>query len=149
MDNQECRGIHFEVYQRLCCQELPRLLNLYLVLVDGFWDPGRHFCQSLSTSVSSLTPKLSVDLIGSHDQQLTADVSIRGVPATPVAIMEHRGDPETLEATIQRFIRWRKAAGLHPRTNGGHRDTAQKRTSTPYWFHLAVGALMRASGLPH
>jgi len=44
------------------------------------------------------------------------DVMIRDVPATPVAIMEHRGDPATLGATIQRFIRWRKAAGLHPKT---------------------------------
>lgn len=47
----------------------------------------------------------------------TDDVTIRDVPTTKVAIMEHRGDPETLPATIQRFIAWRKAAGLHPRTN--------------------------------
>jgi AraC family transcriptional regulator len=45
----------------------------------------------------------------------TDDVTIRDVPPTPVAIMEHRGDPATLGATIQRFIAWRKAAGLHPR----------------------------------
>jgi AraC family transcriptional regulator len=31
--------------------------------------------------------------------------------------MEHRGDPATLGATIQRFIAWRKAAGLHPKTS--------------------------------
>lgn len=47
----------------------------------------------------------------------TDDVTIRDVPPTKVAIMEHRGDPATLPATIQRFIAWRKAAGLHPRTN--------------------------------
>lgn len=47
----------------------------------------------------------------------TDEVTIRDVPATNVAIMEHRGSPETLGATIQRFIAWRKAAGLHPRTN--------------------------------
>ena len=35
----------------------------------------------------------------------------------PVAIMEHRGDPATLGATIQRFIAWRTAAGLHPKTS--------------------------------
>ncbi|CAH1673847.1 AraC family transcriptional regulator [Chelatococcus asaccharovorans] len=45
------------------------------------------------------------------------DVTIRDVPPTPVAIFEHRGDPATLGATIQRFIAWRKAAGLHPKTN--------------------------------
>lgn len=42
------------------------------------------------------------------------DVTIRVVPSTRVAILEHRGDPATLGATIQRFIAWRKAAGLHP-----------------------------------
>ena len=47
----------------------------------------------------------------------TDDVTIREVPPTPVAIVEHRGDPATLGATIQRFIAWRKAAGLHPRTS--------------------------------
>ncbi|MCW1991556.1 AraC family transcriptional regulator [Bradyrhizobium diazoefficiens] len=43
------------------------------------------------------------------------DVMIRDVPTTKVAIMEHRGDPATLPATIQRFIAWRRAANLHPR----------------------------------
>ena len=47
----------------------------------------------------------------------TDDVTIRDVPPTPVAIMEHRGDPATLGATIQRFIAWRRAAGLHPMTS--------------------------------
>ena len=47
----------------------------------------------------------------------TDDVTIRNVAVTQVAIMEHRGDPATLGATIQRFIAWRKAAGLHPRTS--------------------------------
>jgi AraC family transcriptional regulator len=47
----------------------------------------------------------------------TNDVTIRDVPPTPVAIMEHRGDPATLGATIQRFIAWRTAAGLHPKTS--------------------------------
>lgn len=47
----------------------------------------------------------------------TDDVTIRNVPTTKVAIVEHRGDPATLPATIQRFIAWRKAAGLHPSTN--------------------------------
>ncbi len=45
------------------------------------------------------------------------DVTIRDVPPTPVAIFEHRGDPATLGATIQRFIAWRKARGLHPSTS--------------------------------
>ena len=44
------------------------------------------------------------------------DVMIRDVPPTPVAVMEHRGDRATLPATIERFIAWRKAAGLSPQT---------------------------------
>ncbi|MBA3667189.1 MAG: AraC family transcriptional regulator [Sphingomonas sp.] len=42
------------------------------------------------------------------------DVTIRDVPPTPVAIMEHRGDRAKLGHTIQRFRAWRKAAGLSP-----------------------------------
>ncbi|CUS43475.1 Transcriptional regulator, AraC family [hydrothermal vent metagenome] len=42
----------------------------------------------------------------------TNDVTIRDVAPTPVAIMEHRGDPATIGATIQRFIAWRKGVGL-------------------------------------
>ncbi len=45
------------------------------------------------------------------------DVTIRDVPPTPVAIMEHRGDRATLGATIERFRAWRKAAGLSPETS--------------------------------
>jgi AraC family transcriptional regulator len=44
-------------------------------------------------------------------------VTIRNVDPTPVAIMEHRGDRATLSETIQRFIDWRKAAGLSPETS--------------------------------
>ncbi|MGY4625028.1 AraC family transcriptional regulator [Bradyrhizobium sp. USDA 4486] len=45
------------------------------------------------------------------------DVTIRDVPTIKVAIMEHRGDPAMLGATIQRFIAWRRSAGLHPSTS--------------------------------
>lgn len=45
------------------------------------------------------------------------DVTIREVAPIPVAIMEHRGPPTTIGATIQRFIAWRKASGLSPKTS--------------------------------
>ena len=45
------------------------------------------------------------------------DVTIRDVPPTPVAMIEHRGDRATLGDTIQRFRDWGKAAGLSPVTN--------------------------------
>lgn len=71
-----------------------------------------------------------------------ADVTIRDVPATRVAIMEHRGDPATLPATIQRFIAWRKAAGLHPRTNPTFNVwRSERRPASPadYSVDLCVG----------
>jgi AraC family transcriptional regulator len=40
------------------------------------------------------------------------DVIIRDFPETPVVLMQHRGDPERVYETIQRFISWRRAAGL-------------------------------------
>ena len=70
------------------------------------------------------------------------DVTIRDVFPTPVAIMAHRGDPATIGATIQRFIAWRKAAGLSPKTsptfNIFHSDP---RTTPPadYRLDLCVG----------
>lgn len=70
------------------------------------------------------------------------DVTIRDLAPTPVAIMEHRGDPKTIGATIQRFIAWRKAAGLSPKAsptfNVFHSDP---RTTPPaeYRLDLCVG----------
>jgi AraC family transcriptional regulator len=45
------------------------------------------------------------------------DVTIRDVPPTPVAMLEHRGDRAGFGATRERFIAWRKAAGLSPETS--------------------------------
>lgn len=70
------------------------------------------------------------------------DVTIRDVFSTPVAIMEHRGDPATIGATIQRFIAWRKFTGLSSKTsptfNVFHSDP---RTTPPaeYRMDLCVG----------
>lgn len=72
----------------------------------------------------------------------TDDVTIRDVPTTKVAIMEHRGDPATLPATIQRFISWRKAAGLHPSTNPTFNVwRSERRPARPadYSVDLCVG----------
>lgn len=45
------------------------------------------------------------------------DVRIVDFPATPVAVMEHRGAPPRIGDTVRRFIAWRQAAGLPPRTS--------------------------------
>ena len=71
-----------------------------------------------------------------------ADVEIRVVPTTPIAIMEHRGDPATLGATIQRFIAWRRSEGLHPRTSPTFNVwRSERRPASPadYSVDLCVG----------
>jgi AraC family transcriptional regulator len=47
----------------------------------------------------------------------TDEVTLREVAPTRVALFEHRGDPATLDTTIQRFIAWRKASGLSPKNS--------------------------------
>lgn len=81
------------------------------------------------------------------------DVSIRDVSPTLLAVMVHRGDPATLGATIQRFIAWRKASGLSPKTsetfNVFHSDP-QNTAPEDYRMDLCVGTdrLFDAAGAP-
>lgn len=73
------------------------------------------------------------------------DVLIRDVLPTPVAILEHRGDRTTLEDTIQRFITWRKAAGLSPETSPTFNVFRSERTPAipaDYSMDLCVGTNM-------
>lgn len=70
------------------------------------------------------------------------DVTIRDVTPTPVAIMEHCGDPATIGATIQRFITWRKAAGLSPKASPTFNTFRSDPRTTPpadYRMDLCVG----------
>ena len=72
----------------------------------------------------------------------TDDVTIRDVPATKVAIMEHRGDRATLQDTIQRFIAWRKAAGLSPETSptfNVFRSEREPAIAADYSMDICVG----------
>ena len=70
------------------------------------------------------------------------DVTITEFPATPVAVMEHRGDPATIGDTIQRFIAWRKTHGLSPRTSATYNVFHSDPHTTPatdYRLDLCVG----------
>ncbi|MCW2573922.1 MAG: transcriptional regulator, partial [Frankiales bacterium] len=70
------------------------------------------------------------------------DVTIRDVAPTLVAIMEHRGDPATTGDTLQRFIAWRKKAGLHPSTSPTFNVwRSERRPASPadYSLDLCVG----------
>lgn len=69
-------------------------------------------------------------------------VTLREVAPTRVAMFEHRGDPETLDVTIQRFIAWRKAAGLTPKTSPTFNIWySERRPADPadYRMDLCVG----------
>lgn len=46
----------------------------------------------------------------------TDDVTIRDVPPTSVAMIEHRGDRAMIPATRARFMAWSSAQGLSPET---------------------------------
>ena len=52
-----------------------------------------------------------------HNAFTTDQVKLIETAPTAVALMEHRGHPHRLGGTIQRFIAWRKAAGLTPKTS--------------------------------
>jgi AraC family transcriptional regulator len=48
-------------------------------------------------------------------QQFSDDqIRITDFPATPVAVLEHRGDPAAIGDSIRRFIGWRKANNIVP-----------------------------------
>ncbi|KQY84913.1 GyrI-like domain-containing protein [Brevundimonas sp. Root1423] len=64
-------------------------------------------------------------------------VTIRDVAPTRVAMFEHRGDPETMDGTIQRFIAWRRSAGLSPKTNPTFNIWyTERRPADPADYHM-------------
>jgi AraC family transcriptional regulator len=70
------------------------------------------------------------------------DVTIRDEPPIPVAILEHRGDRAMLGDTIERFIAWRKAAGLSPATSPTFNIFRSERTPAnpaEYSMDICVG----------
>jgi AraC family transcriptional regulator len=98
------------------------------------WEPWLQAFGPLNIARSKLMPTTFTP-----DQ-----VSIREVAPTRVAIFEHRGDPETLDVTIQRFIAWRKAAGLSPKTSPTFNIWySERRPADPadYSMELCVGTV--------
>jgi AraC family transcriptional regulator len=73
-----------------------------------------------------------------HISYTDDDVTIRDVSPTPVAVLEHRGDRATLASTIERFIAWRKSAGLSPETNL-FRSERTPANPSDYSMDLCVG----------
>lgn len=96
------------------------------------WAPWLQAFGPFNSARSKLMPT-----IFSPDQ-----VVLREVAPTRVAMFEHRGDPATLDATIQRFIAWRKAAGLSPKTSPTFNIWySERRPADPadYRMDLCVG----------
>lgn len=95
------------------------------------WEPWLAACGPLTNARSKLMQR-------TFDAR---DVTIQEVLPTPVAIMEHRGPPAKVGETIKRFIAWRKANGLSPRTsktfNVFHSDP---RTTGPSDYRLDLCA---------
>lgn len=50
---------------------------------------------------------------------------------TPVAMLQHRGDPRLIGDTIRRFIAWRKQEGLHPRDSATFNILYDDPATTP------------------
>jgi AraC family transcriptional regulator len=79
-----------------------------------------------------------------------SEVAIRKVAPTRVALFEHRGDPETLDATIQRFIAWRKASGLSPKNSSTFNIwRSERRPANPADYAMDLCCGTEASIEPH
>jgi AraC family transcriptional regulator len=81
----------------------------------------------------------------------TENVKIREEKEMPVAVMEHRGDPATIGATIQRFIAWRRANDLSPTVSTTYNVFHSDPRTTPaaeYRLDLCVAAdrLIKSDG---
>ncbi|NVN43994.1 AraC family transcriptional regulator [Asaia siamensis] len=96
------------------------------------WAAWESSCTALDVARSTLMT-----------QHYTLDaVTIRKVAATRIAVMTHRGSPEGLGQTIQRFIAWRRANGLTPRNSATYTLFPDDPETTPpdqYRVGLCVG----------
>lgn len=91
------------------------------------WEPWLRAFGPLNSARSKLMPT-----------PFTPDqVTVRDTAPTRVAMFEHRGDPATLDVTIQRFIAWRKAAGLTPKTSPTFNIWyTERRPADPSDYHM-------------
>lgn len=81
------------------------------------------------------------DVLADHEIEVTT------VPSIRVLAMEHRGDARELLGTVQRFIAWRRAAGISPNSatfNIAYEDPADVLPAD-FRFDIAVATELRAS----
>ncbi len=84
------------------------------------WEPWRAAFEPLTNARSKRMTTFS-----------THDVTIQDFPATPVAVLQHRGDPGRIYETIHRFITWRKATGLNPQISATYNIFHSDPRTTP------------------
>ncbi|KDM93405.1 AraC family transcriptional regulator [Photobacterium galatheae] len=96
-------------------------------------NPNWEHWQSLHQSLSMVRKK--------NMSELSPQVEMVELPEIQLAVLEHKGDPVTLGASIQRFIAWRKSVGLRPdisRTFNLLYDDPESTSPDEYRFDLAV-----------
>ncbi|QQP95303.1 AraC family transcriptional regulator [Lysobacter enzymogenes] len=128
--------------QRLTSSEMPSVTDI--AMEAGYDAPeafARAFRQRLGQSPSSFrkAPDWGVWLaaFGPLDNARNKlmhivfdrnDVVVREVADTPVAMIEHRGDRSAIAETRERFMRWRKSAGLPPESSPSFMVFRSERT---------------------
>jgi AraC family transcriptional regulator len=93
-----------------------------------------------ATWLLALGPLASTRMATMQNGFAPGQVSIVEVPATAVAVMDHRGDTRRLGATIRRFIAWRKATGLVPKVSATFTIFHDPEPARPEDFHIALCA---------
>ena len=71
------------------------------------------------------------------------DVTIVDFPETPVAVLEHRGDPARIGDTIRRFIEWRRQNDLPPSVSATYNLLYGPEDVSPEDFRLDLCAATR------
>lgn len=78
-----------------------------------------------------------------------AAVRIALLPPLRVAVLSHRGDPAGLEASIRRFVAWRRDTGLVPRVSRTFNILyGNPATTPPAAFRLDLCAALDRPGTP-
>lgn len=85
------------------------------------WDPWQQIINSLYRQEKQLM----------KTGQENGDVRIVDFPETPVAVLEHRGDPERINETLRAFIAWRKRFGPSPESSRTYNLVHDDPSTTP------------------
>ncbi len=81
--------------------------------------------------LTTLGPLKKARTMHMHPDFTATDVRIINAAAIPIAHIEHRGAMDRVGTTIQRFIAWRRAAGLHPRNSATYNIFHTDPENTP------------------